>query len=276
MDSFGDVYVSAVVPCYNNAAFVGEAVQSLLQQSRSPNEIIIVDDGSTDGSQEMLQELEQSNKIIKVFYNDRNRGIPYTRNRLIAELHPDSKYMVILDADDVAHPDRIKEQVSFLEDNSEYGLVGSAITVINDVGEVIGVREYPSAHNAIVRTALHFNPIAQSAVTIPTAVLRQVGVYDLKLRRVQDYDLWLRIMRAGYLVHSFQLPLTSFRRHASQGKETLGRLSLYYSWRVRSRYIWRAQFFSVKGFVIFLSYTVAILLPTDLMNYLYKTLFVKT
>jgi glycosyltransferase involved in cell wall biosynthesis len=267
--------VSSVLPCYNNDRYVGQAIESLLEQKRAVDEIIVIDDGSTDSSWEVIQELVSTNTQVKAFKNEKNLGIPATRNRLIQEMRGDADYMLILDADDVAAPGRVARQLEYLENHPDCALVGSDISIINEQGEQIGVREYPHTHEEIVSSALHFNPFAQSSVMIRTSVIGQVGEYDERLARVQDYDLWLRVIKAGYQVHNLVEPLTLFRRHKDQGKETMAQKSIYYSWRVRARYIWRPRFFSLKGVALFVAYTLAMIFPKQMLNKIYAKLFVQ-
>ncbi len=268
-------FVSVVIPCYNNEQFVGAAIESMLDQTRTPNEIIVCDDASTDNSWQVITDLAQKHPVIKPIQNETNQGIPKTRNNLIAHLDEGSDYMVILDADDVADKQRIEKQLAFFKSDKNLGLVGSDISIINELGVVVGTRVYPHAHNEIVDSILHFNPFAQSSVMTPTRTLSKVGDYDEKLARVQDYDLWIRIVRQGYQVANIGQSLTSFRRHKGQGKETMAKKSVYYSWVVRSRYLFTLQFFSIKGLLFWLGYGVALLVPKDLLLDVYSKLFVK-
>jgi len=246
-----------------------------LNQTRKPDEIIVCDDASTDGSWNLIQQYVKNNDIVFAIRNSSNQGIPRTRNNLIQARNKDSDFMVILDADDVAHASRIEKQSDFLLENKEYGLVGSDIIIINGEGKKVGVREYPHSDRAIRKTILHFNPIAQSSVMVSSEVLNTVGVYDERLSRVQDYDLWIRIARAGYMVANIPEALTSFRRHKGQGKETMAQKSVYYSLRVRSRYLFTRQFFSFKGLALWHAYLFAMITPRRALNNVYTKLFVK-
>lgn len=267
--------ISAVIPCYNNAKYVGKSIQSLLGQTLVPDEIIVVDDGSTDNSWDVIQEMANNHPRITAFRNDKNLGIPKTRNRLIREMKSNTDYMVILDADDFSSLDRIELQINYLEQNPEYVLIGSDLGIVNEKGEKIGFREYPHEHKEILKKILHFNPFAQSSLVVRTKIFKDVGVYDEKLQRVQDYDLWIRILKAGYKVHNINKTLTFFRRHKGQGKEILAKKSIFYSLKVRARYIFKPKFFSIKGLIIFIFYFFIFLLPNKLISKFYNVFFVE-
>ena len=115
-----------------------------------------------------------------MFRNNKNLKIVKTRNKGFDLSSPKAKYFAILDSDDVALPNRIEIQVKFLEKNSDYGLVGSNLLIINENSEIIGIRKYPSTDSEIRKRIMRFNPIAQSSVLLRKEAIKEIGFYDKK------------------------------------------------------------------------------------------------
>jgi len=124
--------VSVFIPTYNREKYVFESVCSILNQSFKDFELIVVDDGSTDHTRDILASIKDER--LKVYFNDKNMGIPYTRNRGI-EL-ASGEYFALLDSDDVATVDRLEKQVDFLNKHPDCAVVGGFIAIINQYSRV--------------------------------------------------------------------------------------------------------------------------------------------
>ena len=183
--------VSVIIPTHNDAAFVSEAVESALSQSEPPTEVIVVDDGSTDGTREMLR--PHSN--ITHIYQE-NRGAAAARNRGIREAR--GEVIAFLDADDLWDRDKLKTCVKTF----------SQPLTIPDVVLYTGyvVQEYPSdithppMHRRLAEVTptelvISFNEAAlhTSTVVLPKRLLEEVGGFDESLPRGEDWDLWVRL-----------------------------------------------------------------------------------
>lgn len=267
-------HVTVLMPVYNNQAHVAQAIESILDQTHHDLDLVIVDDFSTDATKEIIQGFALVDERIRLIFNTENMGIPKTRNVLLENIDSNSKYFAILDGDDVAEPDRIEKQIKFIEDRNIDGC-GSNLHIIDDDGNVIGERDYPASFKSIKKRILHFNPFAQSAMLIKKEVIDEVGTYNENLKRGQDYEMWIRMIKDGYILENIQDRLISFRVHENQGKAKNSKSSLWYSFVVRGKYIFLPQFFSVKGLLIWLGYIPALLLPSRISVGLYKKLFVK-
>ena len=125
--------VSVVMPLYNAEKYVGEAVESVLSQSYTNFELIIVNDASTDKSVAQVKRIVD--RRIVIIENEKNLGIVASRNRGLALAK--GKYIAVLDSDDIALPNRLEKQEAFLEANPEYGICGSYYHVINGNGKKI-------------------------------------------------------------------------------------------------------------------------------------------
>ncbi|TAK57887.1 MAG: glycosyltransferase [Bacteroidetes bacterium] len=183
------VFVSVLMPVYNGEKFLSEAIESILHQTYSDFEFLIIDDGSRDNSVEIIKSYQD--KRIRLIRNTSNLGITKTLNRGIAEAS--GKYICRMDADDVSISSRIQHQVEYLETHSDVALVGSRTKIINSSGEGGIIEFYPLSYQQIRRSIFIHNPFAHSAVMIRRSVFNELGVYDTRFLHNEDYDLWLRI-----------------------------------------------------------------------------------
>ena len=272
-------FVSVVMPNFDGARHIEESIQSIINQSYKNWELVICDDGSTDNSWEIIERLAKNDERISIYKNKTNLGNPKNRNKLLSLVSVDTVYIAVLDSDDVALPHRLQSQIKFLEDNQEVGLVGSAITIIDEHSKDQGIRTYPTTHKDISKKIMMFDPFAQPAVMVRSAALKQVGLYDENLARCQDYDLFTRFIKKGIKTANLSEPLTKFRIHSNQGKYQNIRKAFKYSFIVRNRYLFSKQFFSLQGFfmwgVYLGGYLSSFVLPKKTYAVIFDTLFVK-
>ncbi len=271
--------VSVVIPSYNTKEHTRIAVESIIHQTYKNWELIVCDDGSNDDSLQMLSDIAERNDKIKVYKNEKNLGNPQTRNKLFSLVSEHAKYIAILDSDDSAEASRLEKQVNFLETNPKVDLLGSAVTIIDEYGKEQGVRKYPQSHQEIAKNIMVFDPFAQPAIMIRKSALEIVGVYDEQLARCQDYDLFIRFVKAGLQTANLAEPLTKFRIHSNQGKYQNIGCAFKYSFIVRNRHLFSKELFSVKGFLmwgIYLGgYLSSFILPSRVYAFIFDTLFVK-
>jgi glycosyltransferase involved in cell wall biosynthesis len=202
--------VSVIIPCYNAARYVAEAVASALAQTYQPLEVILINDGSTDDTEEVL--LPYVGKI-RYFYQP-NRGLSATRNRAIALAR--GELIAFLDADDVWLPEKLERQVDRLTQNPRAGLVhANFLKLYADTG-IRAPRKPPDITDGRCYTRLVLgNILLVSSVVLRRECLDRVGVFDENIprRTCEDYDLWLRIARYfefAYIPEALML----YRRHA--------------------------------------------------------------
>lgn len=151
--------ISVVMAVYNGADYLVPAIDSILQQTYSHFEFIIINDGSTDDTTKILQHYEQLDERIKV-YAQANQGLPISLNRGIRLAR--GKYIARMDADDISLPERFAKQVEFMESHPEVGVCGTQIKMI---GENSYVDAYPSSHPAIQCWLLLASGIAHPSVS---------------------------------------------------------------------------------------------------------------
>jgi glycosyltransferase involved in cell wall biosynthesis len=211
--------VSVVIPVYNNAPYIAAAVQSVLSQTRQPDEIIVVDDGSTDGT---AKALEQFRGEIRYVYQQ-NRGEPAARNRGISE----SKYAFVafLDGDDLWREDKLELQMRYLEEHPGCSLVYSDMSTFDEKGEIdasVKTRLRMSMPSGRIFPALFERSLFGSGTVIfRKTCVATVGNFDENLLVGSDYEMWLRISR-NFDVGAVDQPLLMYRHHATMSTRGLG------------------------------------------------------
>ena len=204
------VGLSVLMPVYNAGGYLDEAVRSILNQTFPRFKFVIVDDGSTDGSRESLVRWAQHDSRIHLLQS-RHVGVTPALNYGLA--HIDTPYVARMDADDIAVPDRFKQQLAFLQKNPEVVAVGSALTIIDDDGAHIRVSKWHEEHHDIERDLLRGRGgLPHPAAMMRLAVLRRIGGYSDSSRYAEDKDLWLRLSEVGRLANLPE-PLLMYREH---------------------------------------------------------------
>ncbi len=200
--------VSIITPCYNGEATLREAVDSALQQTFTGWELLIVDDGSTDGSRDMIGEIARQDPRIRVFRNERPGGASAARNRALSEAR--GRYVAFLDCDDAWLPQKLETQLREMT-AANAALSSGAFDVMDGTGTIIG-RFRPRPGILTYRALLGYNRIG----TI-TAVLDRSLCGDIRfhpgLPQSEDYQLWLSILKRGLTGICLPDTLAKYRIH---------------------------------------------------------------
>ena len=201
--------VSVILPVYNAEKYVGEAIESILNQSFSNFELIIINDGSSDYSEKVILSFKDS-RIIYI-KNETNLKLIATLN--LGLKLAQGKYIARIDADDLAMLDRLTKQVDFLDKHQDYGLIGTFAKLF---GSEVGSLEYVQDDSAIRYALLTHNPFIHSTVMFRNSIIKNYKLcYEDKQIYVEDYDLWIRILSftKGKLLPEY---LVNYRVHSSQ------------------------------------------------------------
>lgn len=183
--------LSIVMPVYNSEQFIKQAVESLLSQSFDDFELIIVDDGSTDGSAEMISGFRDER--IRLLENEAKRGIVFSRNRGLAEAK--GKFIAPFDSDDVAMPEKFVKQIDYLKKHSEIGMIGSWAVIIDQTGQPTGKKWKLNARMKHIPAIMLFrNYFVQSAVVLRREVIPRGG-YTCGFDIIDDYKMWWDILK---------------------------------------------------------------------------------
>jgi glycosyltransferase involved in cell wall biosynthesis/CheY-like chemotaxis protein len=203
--------VAAIIPCFNAAQFVGDAVQSALAQTYPRLEVVVVDDGSTDHLTDALQVFRGRIKLVI----QPHQGVSAARNRGIRET--DAELVALLDADDRWHPDKIRRQVAVLASRPDCCLVYTARQLVDMTGASVqeGTTWYPLPPEPVQGECLvelvRANRLMASSVLFRRAALGTVW-FDERLAACEDWDLWLRLAEQHHFAYLDE-PLTDIRVH---------------------------------------------------------------
>jgi len=203
--------VSVIIPTYNRAEMVREAIQSILDQNYTDYEIIVVDDGSTDNTRDVVTAFRDYR--IRYIYQE-NRGRSNARNHAIRLAQ--GKYIAFLDSDDLFLPHTLATQVNCLERNQGFGMVYSSAKCINEKGEDLLFSYEATESGWIYRQIAFYRPltIILPSIMIRGQVLTEVGYFDENLERFEDTDMFRRISRR-YPILAIPETLCKIRAHSS-------------------------------------------------------------
>lgn len=202
--------VSVLLPVYNGESYLHEAMDSLLAQTFKDFELLALDDGSTDGSLEILREYEAKDNRVRIISRE-NKGLVHTLNELIGEAS--GVYLARMDADDICLPGRFEEQIEFLDSHPDHVVVGGWIETMNAQGQSIGIIEVAEGHKEIDGNNLD----GHTSILHPVAMIRKVAMisvegYKQEYEHAEDLDLWLRLAEIGDL-SNIQKVLLRYRLH---------------------------------------------------------------
>ncbi len=181
--------ISVVMSVYNGQRYLRQAIDSILNQTYTDFEFIIIDDGSTDSTREIV--LSCNDRRIRFFENNENIGLTRSLNKGLQITR--GRYVARMDADDISEPDRLDKQIAFLEDNPDCAVVGTFLKIIDENSNYVQTAHKPVGDSEIRKHLMSDNCIAHGSAMIRKSCLADVGFYDESIERSQDYDLFLRL-----------------------------------------------------------------------------------
>jgi glycosyltransferase involved in cell wall biosynthesis len=187
--------ISVIMPTYNRARYIAEAIKSVQGQILQDWELIVVDDGSIDDTESIVRSFMEKDDRISYFKNENNLGIAKTRNRGVTLAKAD--FVAMLDSDDKwISPNKLARQLDAFEQNKKLGIVGTNACFIDEDGVIIGKHTNFSSDDAGIRkTELYRNILMQSGLLIKKEAIEKAGGYDPSFVICDDHDLWLKIGR---------------------------------------------------------------------------------
>jgi len=215
--------ISVVMPAYNQALFIREAIESVLHQTFADFELIIIDDGSTDGTAGIISELAARDSRIFVITNSQRSGVSVSLNHGLDRAA--GKYIARMDADDISLPNRLQIEYDFMESHPEVFLIGAWVLKIDASGHEIGISKQP------VESAQVAHRLTQTTCFWhPTIFFRQSEFrYREKMHHVEDYDLYLRMLTDHKIIQNIPQVVLKYRVHpgsislTERGKQELFR-----------------------------------------------------
>ena len=198
--------ISVIMSVYKGDKYLKEAIESILNQTFTDFEFIIVNDGSTDNSLEIIQSYDDER--IKIINNEKNIGLTKSLNKALKQAK--GEYIARQDADDVSLPNRFEEQVKYFEEHPEVVLLGTSVYLIGENEKIVGKRIVLTKPS--IKYLFKENQFNHGSVMFKKEIVNQLGGYNELIRYSQDYELWLRIAKY-YEVRNLTQSLYKLRSH---------------------------------------------------------------
>lgn len=198
--------VTVLLPVRDQAASLRSAMQSILEQQWHDLQLLVLDDGSLDGSGEIAAAVQDPRVVV--YRGEQSVGLPAVLNKGLGL--SDSEYIARMDADDWSHPRRLSAQIDYLDSRRDVAACGTAVKVVMSDGSH-HIRRYPTTHAAIRARLLFENALAHPATLLRRTALERLDVpYDPAYPKSQDYDLWERLSRVCKLAN-LRKPYLAYR-----------------------------------------------------------------
>jgi len=216
--------VSVVAAVYNCKPYVGDTIESVLAQTFRDWELILVDDRSTDGTCELLEEYARKDPRIRVFRMPRNSRQTICLNVGISKSR--GEYIARIDGDDLMLPPRLEEQVRFLDEHPDYGVVGSFVETMDEGGTPICTYKMKTGTAELKECLKRLDPFYHPAVMLRREALFRAGLYNPRYFYAQDFDLWIRMARQCEVANlpavltRYRILSTSISRHTVRAQAT--------------------------------------------------------
>lgn len=222
--------ISVIMGCHNGEHYLDDAIESILNQSCSDFEFIIIDDASTDSTWQIIKSWKSKDQRIRPYRNDRNLGLAATLNRALT--YSKGRYIARMDADDISLPERLSRQLEMLEDH-EIQICG---TWTRSIGRFRSkVTRYPTSHEEICAHLFFQSPFAHPTVMI-SASLYDNFRYREEAGIAEDYDLWVR-MSSQAVMENIPEVLLLYRVHKGQVSESSRLKQANFAADVRKMYL---------------------------------------
>lgn len=206
-----DIIVSVIMACHNSSEYLEEAVSSVLGQTCSDLELILIDDCSTDDTLKLANRYRAYDHRVSVVSLSKNSGPATARNAGIRAAK--GKWLGILDSDDVAAPSRFEKQINLAESGENLVMIGSSSISMDANGHAIKGHKYPTTHRELVRRLALMRAVPpHSSLLYRKDVVIKLSGYNPRYVPSEDYDLWLRLSEIGKLACIDQ-PLVKIRKH---------------------------------------------------------------
>lgn len=264
--------VSVVMPVYNASPFLADATESILTQTYRHFEFIIVDDGSTDKSRQILQQYAQKDKRVIILKNRIHQGVSKTVKKAIN--HARGKLIARMDADDIALPDRLAKQTAYLKQHPATVAVGGQCLVIDEKGNEIGKKTFPTDHISIYRSMFAFFPIQEPTLMIARHRLPKGFVFYAKNGNIaEEVELIFKLFRYG-AVENMPDVLLQYRLHANNSSLKNVRQTFYLTLKARLKAVFFYGYLpTLKDvFTTLLQLLIVTFLPQQLTLFLYQQL----
>jgi glycosyltransferase involved in cell wall biosynthesis len=228
--------LSVIMPVYKEPVNVLEqSIDSVLQQTYKHFEFVIVTEPN-EANASFFESVQKSDCRVKVIRNQNRLGVAATRNRAINACS--GKYISFVDADDYSSLSRFEKQLNFLENNLEVSVVGSNMHLVDEKNNIVGERIYPELYNDIKRAFLLTMPLANPTVMVRSKDLKEIGLFDSRLVKSEDFELWLRFLARNKKIYNLQENLLYYRIPANEKRPKIHWINNYVARKRFGKYIW--------------------------------------
>jgi GT2 family glycosyltransferase len=206
--------ISVAMSVYNCEAYLGLAIESILSQTFTDFEFLILNDGSTDRSREIIDHYAAQDPRIRPIHRE-NKGLIISLNQLVEEAR--APLIARMDGDDVAVPERFARQTAFLSAHPEYGVLGTWTADIDEEGKpfVVAGFDHPTSNDAFLDAVVKRSPLCHPSVIMRRDLVLAAGGYHAAFKHCEDYDLWLRLAHKTQIC-SIPERLIKYRHSAGQ------------------------------------------------------------
>ncbi len=264
--------VTVVMPVFNTAAYVKEAVESIIVQTYPNWELIIVDDLSTDGSFQLAKKLAKQHQNVSVYRNGKHRGVSGAANLALSQAK--GQLIARMDADDIAYPTRLEKQVAYLLQNPHVVAIGTQCEIIDNEGASTGKKVFPLDHQTIQEMMFYSIPLQQPTLMVNTAKLPSDFIwYNETYNSAEEVELLFKLFQHGE-VHNLPDTLHQYRIHGKNVSLKNPKQTFFLTFKTRiqaiSKYRYRP---TLPGMVVTLAQLITVaLLPTKYIYPVYSTL----
>jgi len=206
--------VSVIIPTYNRAHLIGRAIQSVLNQTYKDFELIIVDDGSTDNTEDIIKEFQKKDKKINYIRHEKNKGGSAARNTGIKAAR--GEYIAFLDSDDEWLRNKLESEIEILNNKKDYVICSTGHTFIKEENEKIISKKCSKKQIISQKFVLRSECLTTNDFTVTKKATLKIGGFDEKLPARQDWDFWIRITSIGL---GFQIPIITVNKYVMRNDQ---------------------------------------------------------
>lgn len=226
------------MPAFNVERYIGEAIESVLHQSFRDFEFMILDDGSSDATPDIIKSFAERDQRIIFHTNSQTCSLPETLNRGISLAR--GTLIARMDADDIIPPQRFQKQVEFLRDHPDVGIVGGSMVIVDEDNVPIGTRRYWQKDADIRKHLFRYSPFCGASIMVRKHVFDATGGYNVHFTLAEDYEFFLR---AGTITRFANLDEVVYRYRLRPHSLTADRMRDVERATIRIR----KQYFKVYG-----------------------------
>ena len=248
--------LSVIMPFYNCEEYLHFAIESVLLQSFSDFEFIIINDASTDSSDKIVTRYKEKDSRITYIKNNKNKWIVHNLNKgiIIAKW----KYIARMDGDDISNIKRFENQIDFLMQNKNIWIVWGQAEIINEKGEVTWTMKKPIKNSNIIRNLPLYSPFIHPSIMIRSEILKE-NLYDKNFLYCEDYELWFRLLSKNIKWENLDQNVLKYRKHSNSSSKNSKIIALK-TLEIRRKYQGKIYFSVISQIWMYLHYLLWIVL----------------